>query len=112
MGPTKELMTAQNTLLPCPFCNCSEILVKKKQTTMIECKDCGAVVFNYQDGVERDAIDAWNRRAPNAPRAIGYMAAGRVQQLLDGQAVMTTITTHQAFMDDAVIYAASAAKGA
>lgn len=71
--------------------------------------DLGAVDW---DALKQSAIDAWNRRAPNAPRAIGYMAAGRVQELLDGQAVTTTITAHKAFMDDAVIYAASAAKGA
>lgn len=51
-------------LLPCPMCGGTEILVKKRKTTMVECKACGLVVFNYQDGIERDAIAHWNTRAP------------------------------------------------
>lgn len=51
-------------LLPCPMCGGAEILMKKRKTTMVECKACGVVVFNYQDGIERDAIAHWNRRAP------------------------------------------------
>lgn len=51
-------------LLPCPMCGGTEILVKKRKTTMVECKACGVVVFNYKDGIERDAIAHWNTRAP------------------------------------------------
>lgn len=50
-------------LLPCPMCGGTEILVKKRKTTMVECKACGLVVFNYQDGIERDAIAHWNTRS-------------------------------------------------
>ena len=53
-------------LLPCPMCGCTEILVKKRKTTMVECKACGVVVFNYQDGIERDAIAHWNRRSASS----------------------------------------------
>ena len=53
---------AQEHLLPCPMCGGTEILVKKRKTTMVECKACGLAVFNYQDGIERDAIAHWNRR--------------------------------------------------
>lgn len=60
---------SETNLLPCPMCGCTEILVKKRKTTMVECKDCGVAVFNYQDGVERDAIEHWNRRALPAAAA-------------------------------------------
>lgn len=33
-------------LKPCPFCGGIEILVKKRKTTMVECKECGVVVFD------------------------------------------------------------------
>lgn len=51
-------------LLPCPMCGGTEILVKKRKTTMVECKSCGLVVFDCQNGVGRDAIAHWNTRAP------------------------------------------------
>lgn len=67
-------------LLPCPMCGGTEILVKKRKTTMVECKACGLVVFDCQDGVGRDAIAHWNRRAARSeqqstPRVQWWLAA-------------------------------------
>lgn len=49
-------------LKPCPFCGSTDILVKTRKTTMIECSECGVVVFDVQDGKKRDAVAAWNKR--------------------------------------------------
>lgn len=72
---------AQEHLLPCPFCGGIEILVKKRKTTMVGCKECGVVVFDCQNGVPRDAIAQWNTRAPasseqqSTPRVQWWIAA-------------------------------------
>lgn len=49
-------------LKPCPFCGGSEILVKSRKTTIVECAACGAAMFDHQDGQWRDVHAAWNRR--------------------------------------------------
>lgn len=56
-------------LKPCPFCGCENILVKKRKTTMIECADCGVVVFDVQDGKQRDPFLLWNTRSDSAAQA-------------------------------------------
>lgn len=76
-------------LLPCPMCGGTEILVKKRKTTMVECKACGLVVFNYQDGIERDAIAHWNTRAPASIDHQGRdsLAEERIWELKDASNV-------------------------
>lgn len=61
--------TKQDGLEPCPFCGGVDILVKKRRTTFIECADCGALMLDYQDGVQRDVIAAWNRRSASTKEA-------------------------------------------
>ena len=56
-------------LKPCPFCGCENILVKKRKTTMIECADCGVVVFDVQDGEQRDPFLLWNTRSDSAAQS-------------------------------------------
>jgi Lar family restriction alleviation protein len=50
-------------LLPCPFCGSRQIVVKTRKTTIVECGECGVFMIDYQDGVQRDVIAAWNTRA-------------------------------------------------
>ena len=52
-------------LLPCPFCGQSPNM-KKPDVFWIECP-CGANTSGYDE--HRDAIAAWNRRAPAAQPA-------------------------------------------
>jgi len=51
-------------LKPCPMCGCQEIDVRSRKTTIVECKSCGLMMFDYRDGVVRDVIAAWNTRRP------------------------------------------------
>jgi len=56
-------------LKPCPFCGSSDIKAKQGKTLMLHCQGCGAVMFDYEDGAQRDVRAAWNRRA--SPALIG-----------------------------------------
>jgi len=49
-------------LKPCPFCGSVDIHVKQGATLIVDCQECGAVMFNYQNGVQRDVYKAWNSR--------------------------------------------------
>ena len=57
------MITKPKGLLPCPFCGCKDVFVKTRKTLMVECGGCGAVMFDYQNGVNRDPVGAWNRRS-------------------------------------------------
>lgn len=66
-------MSAEVTLLPCPFCGSDEVshgwqspgIVGSNSTGTAECHNCGAFVFAED---EADAIAAWNtRQSATAP---------------------------------------------
>ena len=84
-------------LKPCPFCGGIEILVKKRKTTMVECKECGVVVFDCQNGVPRDAIGQWNTRAPVALEQIGYLVRGG--RIFQDRAVLTKAHADKAVLE-------------
>ena len=57
----------ENKLKPCPFCGESKLVVAEKILTRerwyVHCGNCKCRTFQYLD--RREAIEAWNRRAPN-----------------------------------------------
>lgn len=64
-----------NELKPCPFCGGeAEVVINKSkqgQTANIHCTHCSCRKTllrhpNYEGIIEKEAIEAWNRRADNA----------------------------------------------
>ena len=47
----------------CPCCNGVARFKQSRVTAIVECTECGLMIFDYRDGVKRDAIKLWNRRA-------------------------------------------------
>lgn len=57
-----EAEVEESKPLPCPFCECSDIRVKRQDgLAFIECARCG--IRTRLITSENDAIVAWNRRA-------------------------------------------------
>jgi len=58
-----------NDFLPCPFCGCNDIDIRKKKTVIIECKECGALFIKM---TIEEAKEAWNER--NKPKKVNMKA--------------------------------------
>lgn len=55
-------------LAPCAHCGGADISVRIRKTTIVECIGCGSMMFDWQNGIQRDVVAAWNRRPAPLPK--------------------------------------------
>lgn len=71
-------------LAPCPFCGSREVHTTNDRTSLIViCGRCSARGPAHCS--ERQAVEAWNRRAPGEKRRAALLAAADLIERLDGR---------------------------
>lgn len=81
-----------NDLLPCPFCGSTNIVVRTRKTTIVECDECGVVIISMS---QQQAMDRWNTRIFMAAEPVKPYAVKALSDLLESERVFKKHTNQR-----------------